>query len=76
MRVPGSAAHDPYLDTWIRLLNRQRYLVSRYLANRLLVLPDEPVPGSPDEPCVALAAGAPSRLIPKYVETSLVLRHN
>eukprot|EP00967_Tisochrysis_lutea_P098996 scaffold146724_cov36-Tisochrysis_lutea.AAC.1 len=23
---------------------------------------DEPVPGSPDEPCAALAAGAPSRL--------------
>ena len=32
--------------------------------------PDEPVPGSPDEARAALAAGAPSRLIPKE-ETSL-----
>eukprot|EP00967_Tisochrysis_lutea_P032017 scaffold37800_cov20-Tisochrysis_lutea.AAC.1 len=31
--------------------------------------PDEPVPGSPDEPCAALAAGAPPRLVSKK-ETS------
>eukprot|EP00967_Tisochrysis_lutea_P133429 scaffold234224_cov34-Tisochrysis_lutea.AAC.4 len=35
--------------------------------------PGEPVPGSPDEPCAALAAGAPSRLMHFRIRISNII---